>query len=210
MKFIGVFLLLLLSISSTLAQITWEKARDKDGIVIYTRTVGDKNLKEFKAHIYIEARISTVAAILTNAPNYHKWVYKVSSAKVLTGKVPQGSWSYYTVDMPWPLTDRDGISATTAQVSQNKVVITQLSAPDYIKEQEGFVRLRQVDTKWTIERLDSGKLKITYESLADPGGLPAWLVNIFLLDGPTETLKNLRKEVKKPAFVQAKLDWIKE
>ncbi|MEL6251827.1 MAG: START domain-containing protein [Bacteroidota bacterium] len=206
-----VFLISSFLFFSSFAQSSWKKEKEKDGITIYTRTVGEKNLKEFKAYMNLDARTSTVAAILTTASNYPNWVYKLSSTKKLKGSVPQGAWTYYTVSMPWPLSDRDGISATTAQQkSDGTVIIKQKSAPSFIPEKEGFVRLAQVDTEWTIEPIASGKLKITYQSLADPGGLPAWLVNIFLLDGPFETLKGLRKEINKSTFVNADINWVKE
>ena len=193
------------------AQSEWKKEKEKDGITIYTRTSGEKDLKEFKAYMTLDARMSTVAAILTQASNYPNWVYKLSSVEKLKGSVPQGSWTYYTVSMPWPLTDRDGISATTAsQKSDGTVIIKQKSAPSFVPEKKGFVRLAKVDTEWKIEQLANGKLKISYQSLADPEGLPAWLVNLFLLDGPFETLKGLRKEVKKPTFANAKIDWVSE
>ncbi|MDW3652500.1 MAG: START domain-containing protein [Bacteroidia bacterium] len=196
--------------SSSFGQSEWKKEKEKDGITIYTRTSGGKDLKEFKAYMTLEARMSTVTAILTQASNYPNWVYKLSSTKKLKGNVPQGSWTYYTVSMPWPLTDRDGISATTAsQKSDGTVIIKQKSAPSFVPEKEDFVRLAQVDTEWKIEQLPEGKLKISYQSLADPGALPAWLVNLFLLDGPFETMKGLRKECKKESFIYANVPWIK-
>lgn len=211
MKLASAYLYIFLLISFSHAQNSWEKASDKDGILIYTRTNSEKNLKEFKAHINIDARMSTLAAILTTGSNYPNWVYKVSSVNVLKGKTPADTWSHYIIDMPWPLSDRDGISHTQVkQVSPDKIVINQRSDSDYLPEKEGFVRLLLVNSTWTIERKGSGQLAITYQSLADPGDLPNWLVNVFLLDSPKETLKALRKEVKKPEFANVELNWVKE
>lgn len=211
MKFAAVFLCIFSQIIFTHAQNTWEKAHDKEGIVIFTRTVEGKNIKEFRAHMNLDARMSTVASILTTGSNYPNWVYKVSAVNLLKGETPEDTWSRYIIDMPWPLSDRDGISHTQVeQVSPDKLVIRQRSDSDYLPEKEGFVRLALVKSSWTVERKGDGKLAITYQSLADPGDLPNWLVNAFLLDSPKETLKALSKEVKKPQFAKVELDWVRE
>jgi len=196
---------------SSYSQGDWKEAKEKDGILIYTRTAKNKDLKEFKAHMSLEVSLDAVAAILTDAKNYPNWVYKLSTAEVLKGTIPGGVWSYYTVDMPWPLSDRDGVSSTRARQEANgKIIITQKSEPNFIGEKEDMVRLLYIDTTWQLEKGEDGKVHITYQSLADPGGLPSWLVNLFLLDGPFETLQGLRKESKKAAFAKANLSWIQK
>lgn len=192
------------------AQSSWKKAKDKDGIVIYTRTAEEKGLTEFKAFMTLEASLESIAAVLTSGSNYPNWVYKVASTKKLKGEIPNQTWNYYTVSMPWPLSDRDGISRTTVkEASSEKLWLEQLAQPQYIAEKEDHVRLLRTDTTWKLEKQADGKIKVSYQMLADPGGVPNWLVNLFLLDGPMETLNGLRKEVKKDKFKQAKLDWLK-
>ncbi|MEM6806471.1 MAG: hypothetical protein AAF696_34045 [Bacteroidota bacterium] len=210
MKYLSLYILCFFISIQAMAQTAWKKAKDKDGIVIYTRTHENKGLTEFKAHISLNASLSCVAAVLTSGSNYPNWVYKVASTQKLNGEIPDQTWNYYTVSMPWPLSNRDGISRTTVkEASSEKVWLEQVAQPKYIAEKKDHVRLLRTDTNWKLEKAVDGKVKVTYQMLADPGGVPNWLVNLFLLDGPMETLNGLRKEVKKEKFKQAKLDWIK-
>ena len=191
-------------------QTDWKKAKEKDGILIYTRTYEENDLKEFRAHMSIEARFETIVALITEASHYPNWVYKVSTCEVLEDQLPRTSKTYYTVAMPWPLKNRDGVTTSTVlQKANGHVVVRQTDAPEHLPEKEGYVRLKQVDTTWTIEDKGDGNISLIYQSLADPDGVPNWLVNLFLLDGPQETLKNLRKEVSNPSYANIEVSWLK-
>lgn len=192
------------------AQTDWEKAKEKDGILIYTRTHPKTNLKEFRAHMTLDARLETVVALLTDAKHFPRWVYKVESCEVLEDQLPESIITYYTVTMPWPLKDRDGVTGGKASLqADGTVIIHQSDQPDYVEPKDGYVRLSKVNTTWTVQAKEEGKVALIYQSMADPGGLPNWLVNLFLLDGPQVTLKNLRQEVRNPSYANIEVSWLK-
>ncbi|MEO0470781.1 MAG: START domain-containing protein [Bacteroidota bacterium] len=202
------FILLLCVPAFLQAQTKWEKAKEKDGILIYTRT--NQNLKEFKAHMNLDARLETVVALLTDTKHFPKWVYKVESCEVIKEQLPQSFITYYTVAMPWPLKDRDGVTGgVVTQKADGSVVIHQTDQPDEVPEKDGYVRLGKVNTTWTVQPGEAGQVQLVYQSMADPGGLPNWLVNLFLLDGPMETLKGLRDESDNPAYANIEVSWLK-
>jgi hypothetical protein len=61
-----------------------------------------------------------------------------------------------------------------------------------------------------VSVIDSRTIKAEYTLYADPGGsVPAWLVNLFIADGPLESFQKLKEHIKKPAYANARLAGIK-
>jgi hypothetical protein len=50
---------------------------------------------------------------------------------------------------------------------------------------------------------------VEYQLLVNPGGnVPAWIVNMAVIDGPFETGVNMREWIKKEVYQKAKLSYI--
>ena len=66
--------------------------------------------------------------------------------------------------------------------------------PDYIPEKKNYIRLKEAEGFWQIKEIEENKISLIYQYYGEPGGsLPAWLVNMFIVDGPMDTLTNLKK-----------------
>ena len=69
------------------------------------------------------------------------------------------------------------------------------SEPNHIPLTRGLVRMQIAKGSWLLTPLPEGT-KIVHTYHGDPMiRVPAWLVNRFVVDGPINTLANLRKRV---------------
>ena len=67
------------------------------------------------------------------------------------------------------------------------------SAPNNLAEKKDVVRIRNAEGKWIFEDLKNGHIRVTYQFYGDPeGNIPSWIINLFIVDGPYDTLINLR------------------
>ena len=67
---------------------------------------------------------------------------------------------------------------------------------EVVDKKDSFVRIESLVGYWLFEKINEDEIKLTYETLADPAGnLPAWVVNLFIVDGPHNTLTNLHKMI---------------
>ena len=98
------------------------------------------------------------------------------------------------------------------QDAKTKVVTVEgENKPSFLPEKKNIVRIQQSYSKWIIVPQPNGQVKIEYVLQVDPGGLvPAWLINLFATRGPFESFKNLRLQVKKPAYNHVNLPFIKD
>ncbi|MBC7384216.1 MAG: START domain-containing protein [Bacteroidia bacterium] len=191
----------------------WQLVRDDQGLKIYTRTTTGSELKEIKARMLLNSSLSTVVAIINDFESYTYWVYKCSEARLLKSVGDSDMCYYHVIDAPWPMEDRDAISRFL--ITQNKhtleLKITAQGLPGYIPKKEGFTRLPKSNTVWTLTPIGPNLIQLEYVLIFDPGGeLPAWLTNMFITDGPFQSLINLKLRVPEPKYRGASYPFVKE
>jgi hypothetical protein len=192
-------------------QTDWELKTEKEGIKVYTKTFADSKFKAIRVDLDLQATLSQVVALLMDVNTGAEWIYATKTS-VLLKQISPGELVYYSeVKLPWPMSNRDFIAQLKAsQDAKTKVVtIDGPVIPDYVPVKEGIVRVSKSEGKWVITPLGPNHVKILYTLRMDPGGdLPAWLFNLFVTKGPTESFKNLQAELRKPVHAHARLSYI--
>lgn len=192
MKYI-LFFLLLAQFSFLQAQKDWLLEKDKDGVQIFTRKLDHHKVKEFKAITYTSKSVSDLEKLIKDVEHYPDWVYSVSFGELLE-EDGDSRILYYIFDVPWPVSDRDMvIKSFKTQDEFGNLKFNINLVKDYKPEISGYVRMKEVFGSWTFIP-EGDNTKIIYQFYGDPSGnLPAWLVNMFIVEGPYETMVNLRK-----------------
>ncbi len=189
----------------------WMLKNDKNDVKVFYRKTSD--IYEIKLITSIKSSLSGLVALLSEVENYPSWGYKVMESRLLSQASDKESVYYSKLDFPWPLDDRDIImrNRITQDPVSRKIVATSVSVPATLPENNGVVRIKNANTKWTIVPGQGGWLYVEYYIYSDPGGsLPDWLVNMAIDVGPRETIKNIRGFVRQPKYQTAKLAFIKE
>ena len=175
----------------------WELAKNKNEIKIYTRQAEGSAIQEFKAITNITAKMKSLESLIDKVSEYPDWQVNVASAKILKQVNLNEQSIYYTSDIPWPFMDRDIVVNTHKTINKKGIVTYSISSsPDYIKEKEDFVRIRNAKGKWQFTPKEDGKIEVIYQFYADPAGsLPNWIINLFIVGGPYETFINLKAKI---------------
>ena len=177
---------------------SWELAKEKNGIKVYTRTSASSSLKDSKATVSLEANSDRVIELLNDFDNYPKWMYKCTAGKMLK-KVSDTEFYVYTViDSPWPVADRDLISHVTAtEKSDGTIILDMKGAADYVPKKDGMVRITEFSGFWKITPASNGTVDLVYQFHTDPGGsIPDWMANMTSIDIPYFTLEKMKEQVK--------------
>ncbi len=185
---------LLLSVSFQAAQ--WKLAKNSDGIKVYTREFPNSDIKEFKAVTIVKTPIKNIEKLLDNTEELPEWMENVITAKTLKEINPQEKYVYFAIEFPWPFSDRDMVMKETKTLkSDGSILYATRSAYDYAPEKEDFVRMKIAQGRWEIFPVSATETKVVYQFYGDPAGsIPNWLVNMFIVDGPYKTLKNIKKK----------------
>lgn len=206
-------LILLLFSSHTFSQSGWILKQDRDGIKVYTKDLENSSFKAVKTVCIIDASLTKLTAVLLDINSSKDWVYATKSCTVIKQTSPSELFYYSEVTIPWPVNNRDFIvRLKVSQDAKTKVVTVEgENKPTLLPEKKNIVRIQQCYSKWIIVPQTNGQVKIEYVLQVDPGGMvPAWLINLFATKGPFESFKNLRLQVKKPAYSRVVLPFIRD
>lgn len=200
-------------VTSVSAQQEWELKKDKEGIQVYNGKAPDSKFKVVKVTCVINASISQLAAVLLTPNRQPEWVIATKSSTLLKTLEPSRIYYYTEITFPWPVSNRDLVaemSITQNPVTKN-LTIRANKIDHILPKKEGKVRIPFSQAIWEVTPIAIDKIKIDYTIRLDPGGeVPAWLVNLFTINGPFETFQKLKKIIQDKQFQNRKFDFIKE
>lgn len=193
------------------AEDTWKKVTEKDEIKVFSRYMPGSKIKALKVECVLKARASELVALLLDVEAATDWVYKTKSCKLLRTVSPSELYYYSEVSLPWPLENRDFVAHL--RVSQDKTTkVVTVDGPvvaGMVQNKEGIVRVMSSKGMWVITPVNDGQIKLVYTLHVDPGGaIPAWAVNLFAAQGPLETFKNMKEQLKRSKYRNVSLPFI--
>ena len=191
MRIFSLLLILFTSQQVSYAQ-AWELKKDSDSIEVFTRSVSKSPVKEYKAVAAVAAGAEDILAMLRNVPAYPEWIEDVVYTKTISSSENQMSF-YYQMDLPWPAKNRDLCLDMHITRVDEKIAVNLTSNPDLVPVDEDFIRIIVIEGQWVITAIDEHNSLVEQQFLADPeGSLPKWIVNMFVVDSPYQTMKNMR------------------
>jgi hypothetical protein len=189
----------------------WTLQSEKEGVSVYTRNFPDSKFKAIRVELEVEASLSQMVAVLLDVDSGVNWVYGTKSSVLLKRISPTEVYYYSEVNIPWPFNNRDFIALL--RVSQDSVThVVTVDGPtmaDYLPAKKDIVRVARSEGKWVLTPIRRGRIHVQYTLRTDPGGeLPAWLFNLFVAKGPSESIRNLKVQLQKPAYSKVQLAFI--
>ncbi len=193
-----------------MAQSKWKLIAEEDQIRIYSSAVPDSKIKAIKVDCIVDASVAEMTALILDVEAGTEWVYKTKSCKLVKKVSPTDLYYHSEISLPWPLDNRDFVAHLVARRDPATGVVT-VDGPvvsGMVPEKRNVVRVMDSKGRWVLTPL-AGKTKIEYMLHTDPGGyLPAWAVNAFAAEGPMETFKSMKQQLKLPKYRNASLTFI--
>ena len=149
-----------LLISSFLVQSEWELKKDKNGIKVFLRS-NSSEVQEYLAETIIESDLKSISNIILDFDQSYKWMYKLKSSKLLEKNSENLYHVYFTVEMNWPLKNRDLVSDVNISRSNSKITIDLNSKPNYINKSEKYIRIIDTRSIWNLTKISENKTKVT-------------------------------------------------
>lgn len=194
---IGIAVLCLFLISATHAIYSeWRLHTTHKGMQIFTRPNANSGIKEVRVKMTMKGTTDDLLDVFDHVPGYTKWVYKSYNAKLLKRVSKDEFYYYIAFDLPFPASDRDVVvhSMKWIDAKTGSIHTKSVSAPDYMPEKSGMVRIRDFQSTWKINPAGEGIMSIDYIAVTDPAGsIPAWIVNMGVTTGPIHTMTELEK-----------------
>jgi len=180
----------------------WEQIADKEGVKVYRKSVAGSPLKSMKGVGVVDAPVATVALVLLDDARASEWVADLAESRVVRMVTPHDYIEYNHVSMPWPVHDREFVThvALTSDLPTRSATIRSEPATEQGVAPRPKIIRGTLASFYLLKAVDGGKrCELSIELHSDPkGAIPAWVVNLFQKDWALETMRGIRKQVKKP------------
>jgi hypothetical protein len=195
------------------AQTEWNLKKEKDGIAVYTGKVDDSKFKSIRVLCSIPASLSQLVAVLMKPNLQPQWVVATKQASLVKQLSSAHIYYYAEASLPWPLNNRDMV--IDLQMSQNSVTklltIHANTIDNILPAREGKQRVPLSQATWLVQPIANNRISIDYQIRIDPGGgIPPWMVNLFITKAPLESFKNLSKMMLENQFKGQHFDFLKD
>jgi len=171
----------------------WELKKDQDHVQVSVRNL-DNDTKEFLGKTLVNGHIDSIFSFIMDFDHANQWMYKIESSKIISTLKQDKFYVYFTVNINWPLADRDLIMEVSSENKNNIRMISLYSRPEFISDNENYIRIRESQSVWTLEYIDNNRTKVSLQSHSDIAGIPNWITDLFITQTPFYSLKNLRKK----------------
>ena len=192
------------------AQDDWSLKKDKNNIKVFTRKTKNFKVDEIKVECEFEGRVSQLVAVLLDVKKHYEWVYKTTKSQFLKKNAETDLFFYTEIQVPWPFENRDLIvHMKMLQNSSKTITIEANNVNDFMPDKKNIVRVKYSRANWIVTPLNNKKFKIEYRVQIDPGnGVPAWLLNLFISNGPYDTFLKLKEQIQRPQYLNARFPFI--
>lgn len=202
----------LLFVDESFAQSPWKLRKSENGIMVYTRDLPDSDFDEIRTTTNFNCSLSDIVALLTDIESHTKWIYQCKQSKLIKTISSSELYYYLETQVPWPASNRDGVICFKfSQDSETRLVtVASQNVPDVLPELNGIVRVPKFVASWKFAPKPDGTIDAEYQLDVNPGGeVPAWIVNMFSVEGPYESLTNMKKLLAENKYESVKFDFIK-
>ena len=176
-KYIGILLVLLISINAFSQNRNWTIENSEDG----KSSVNYELIKEDEGtHFYYIAQtiakvsLTKLDAYFSNTTNHKNFLERTPTTEEIK-RISDNEWlAYYFFDAPWPLSNSDIVIRINRTKTKNKLIfIAQAISSNYKKS-------------------DNETTKITYNADYIPvGSIPKFLIKTWFPEGPINIVKNI-------------------
>lgn len=180
-----------------LAEEGWELEKTKYEIEVYSKLLPGYDIKAFKATGLIEASVEQVTDVVMDIERYTDWYPNCKIGEELAGSTATEQIRRIEFKLPWPFDNRDAVNILKLKELEEGVWIDILNPEEEYPKEKNVYRVQRTEGYWNITEESTGKTRLTYAAVGEPGGIPNWIINIFLFESPLDAINNIRKLVKK-------------
>ena len=187
---------------------TWKLVKSRDNIEVFVRKLDNATFKEVKIIGVVNCELSELVASIEDVPHHKNWVTRTMESRILN-KIEDGHIIYYlTMDMPFPIKDREIVIEYQRQFDpeSNSLVLISNEYESPYPGNDNYVRIPEYFSQYQVTDKGNGQLHIEYYMKVNPGGsVPAWVVNLVAVSGPMDTMESLFDLVESGYYKDAKV-----
>ncbi len=191
-------------------EIEWEKIREKNGVITYSKKNEESNILTIRGETTIQASPQLIFSIMQDNDKISEWAPRVAEKRDIKRVSETERIEYTHVDFPWPLSDRYYINRGEVKFFENGVIKAYVETTNkdfdiepYVESDKVLGELRL--SEFILTPVDGGKATHILATIGtDPKGMiPKWIVNYAQKNWPRDFFQGLKKQLTKQGMMTA-------
>jgi hypothetical protein len=190
---------------------SWQLTKEDQGIRIYLAPMPGSDYKEYKVEFSVAATLTELVAINIDVPGTSGWMDGVEKSTKVEG-TDQRYITHTLTKVPWPAKDRDAVAETWVEQDPESLVtyVRFHSVDGKVPLNKKYERVKSVKGFWQFTPKGNGMVDVVYQNHSEPGGsIPGWLANMFVVDVPLASVKNLLKAMKAGRYKSSVFEFVR-
>lgn len=189
----------------------WQLKKSANNIVVYTKQDLQTGISEVKVTTNFNAKLSSLVSFIKDISAHKDYIYRCKESFIYKNINDSELYYYHETETPWPVSNRYGI--IRYKITQNrKTKIVNIVAHDVqglYPYQANKVEVPKLKASWVFTPKSDGTVDGAYYLFLNPGGnVPIWLMNLFVVDGPYNTIEKMKELLKNKKYTTTNSSFI--
>lgn len=177
--------------------VAWTAAGVKKGVTLAYREDLGVGAREVRATADLPFAADRIFTVVCDQTRYQSVVSGLEEVRLLSGTVPDDYELYFRYAPQFAVVAARDVSVRVQRFADTPGC-RWLHLPGRVAPRAGVVRMAFLRGSWSIEAIDAGRSRVTYQVTADPGGsLPAWLVRRGTLGTLPDVIERVRQRLQR-------------
>jgi hypothetical protein len=176
----------------------WGKVKSESGVEVFEKKVNGK--LAFRGVAYLEGKPAKLVGVLQNTNRWRHWIKNLQSGRLLEKKTDFHKVFYQSFSSPFPVRDRDMVyESKIVRDKKTGSILVQMASISHPKAPRSVgIRVNLLYSFYKIEPRAGNQMKVTFETMSDPGGkIPGFMVNWATRSYPITLFEGLRQEIRR-------------
>ena len=176
----------------------WEKVKSESGVEVFEKKINGK--LAFRGIGYVKGKPAKLVGVLQNTNRWRHWIKNLQSGRLLEKKTDFHKVFYQSFGSPFPVRDRDLVyESKIVRDKKTGFILVQMASVSHPKAPKSVgIRVNLLYSFYKIEPRTGNQMKVTFETMSDPGGkIPGFMVNWATRSYPITLFEGLRQEIRR-------------
>ena len=176
----------------------WKKVKEKDGIEVFQKKVGDH--LAFRGVGTLNGSANEFLRVLHDPSTWPRWVENLKAGKLIEKKSESHFIFHQVIGTPFPMKDREAVFQSIVSRKNSGTTLVEMKSVNHpaVKRSEKCIRVKIIYSRYRIDDLGKGEVRVTFENLSQSGGaLPKFLSNWAAQSYPVSLLRGIERELQK-------------
>ena len=182
--------------SQSFANSGWKSVKQSRGVEVFEKKIGKETA--FRGIATLSGSKKEFLQVIHDTSRWKNWVENLKSGELIEKKSDSHHIFRQVIGTPFPMKDREAVFECNIQQLNPTTTLVEMKSVEHpsVKRSTNRIRVEIVYSRYHMEKMGEGKLRVTFENLSKTSGsIPQFLNNWAMRSYPISLLNGIQREI---------------